>query len=143
MFWPIVKKLRYPILGCLALIIFLSVVDPLLVALRRSSEKRSQAESQYIPRWRWFTNRDCGYVVEFPAKPFENPYTLSSTQKVKSYRQFAAALGNDHAFMVATLVPSCTNTFTEEQTKMLFSLTAASDGKATRPSPDHQGSAAG
>ena len=127
MVWTIVKRWRYLIFGglaCLALVILLPAADHLLAFITRSSEKRTREQAQSVPRWRWFTNQDCGYVIEFPAKPFENPHSLNNTQKVKSFRQFAAALGNDRAFMVATLVPSFTNIFTDDQIKALLSLTA-------------------
>src|SRR5436190_17909062 len=73
------------------------------------------SHKEAVPHWRRFTNNECGYVVEFPSRPFENPITLNNHQNVVSYRQFASALGSNQAFMVATLVTSVTNTYSDEQ----------------------------
>ena len=87
---------------------------------RHSLQRAKQSGHPALPHWRWFTNKECGYVVEFPSRPFENPYTLSNRQSAISYRQFASALDSNHAFMVATLVTSLTNDFTDDQIKLLF-----------------------
>ena len=124
MVWAIIKRWKYPILAVFALLFLICVIDPLATSILRSSRERKREQRQTAPRWRWFTNRDCGYIVEFPSKPFENPVTLSNRQNVISYRQFASALGSNHVFMVATLVPTFTNVFTDEQTKSFLSKAA-------------------
>ena len=76
------------------------------------------------PNWRRYTNSACGYVVEFPSKPFENPYSLSNRQNVVSYRQFASTLGKGQVFMVATLKTSITNDFSDQQINQLLDAAA-------------------
>ncbi len=120
MVWVIIKKWKYPILAVLALVFLISVADPFVSSILHSSQERKREQRRTAPRWQWFTNRDSGYVVEFPSRPFENPYTLSNTQNVISYRQFASTLGSNNAFMVATLVTSVTNTFTDDEIKLLL-----------------------
>src|SRR6266446_2353582 len=122
MIWAIVKKWRYLLLGVAGLVIFLSVLDPVLECVSRMAWRQRQSAAQakqVIPRWRLFTNNECGYVVEFPSKPFNNPYKLTNPQQVVSYRQFASALGSNRAFLVATLVTGWTNNFSDEQVKLL------------------------
>lgn len=58
--------------------------------------------------------------MAFPSRPFENPYALSNHQNVVSYRQFASALESNEAFMVATLVTSLTNAYSDEQINFLL-----------------------
>lgn len=101
------------IMACLVLDL---ILDPVLVNfLDRREAQRSSA-----PKWRSFTNNECGYIIDFPNKPFENPIELENKDAVVSYRQFAASLGDGDAFMVATLVTSISTDITGNQIKSLL-----------------------
>jgi hypothetical protein len=127
----VLKKWKFVIFAAIVLVVFLTAVDPLLEYIESSS--RTEAPVQTIPQWRRFTNRECGYAVAFPSHPIENPYVLSNRQNVVSYRQFAATLGSNQVFMVATLVTSLTNNLSVEQIDFLMDKTAkgglGDDGK--------------
>jgi hypothetical protein len=118
----ILRKWKWLIVVGLALVFFAYVADPVgsFVVKTFLRFRSSQDQSSLTPRWRTFTNRECGYVVEFPSHPFENPYELSNRQAVVSYRQFVSVLATNNCFMVATLVTSLTNDFTEEQINLLL-----------------------
>jgi hypothetical protein len=94
------------------------------------SRVASQSEQPPYPHWRRITNSEAGYVVEFPSRPAENPAVLSNQQGVVSYRQFVSSLGDKQAFLVATLVTSLTNDFSNEEVKFL--LRKATHGAAGR-----------
>jgi len=130
--WAILKKWRIGIFAGIALIVFAYTADPVLEFILRTFRRTNQSTAHVRPHWQRYTNRECGYVVEFPSRSFENPYTLSNRQNVISYRQFASSLGSNQAFMVATLVTSFTNDFSDEQIKFLLA-------KATRGALDKNG----
>ncbi len=116
----VIRKCRFLIIIAFVVLLYLWVIDPLFNFALVSIWKTKEFNAKVAPHWHRFTNAECGYVVEFPSKPFENPITLSNRQNVISYRQFASAVGSNQAFMVATLVTSLTNTYSHEQIKFLL-----------------------
>lgn len=118
------KKWKFLIGGFAAIVVLAWVGNFLDPLVSNWYEKKHALAALATPNWRRFTNSECGYVVEFPSKPFENPYTLSNQQNVVSYRQFASTLEKDQVFMVATLVTSITNNFTDEQIDLLLDRAA-------------------
>ena len=122
--WAILKKWRFLILACTAVVILAWIFNFLDPLFARWYEKRKALADLSTPNWRRFTNNECGYVVEFPSKPFENPNTLTNHQNVVSYHQFAAALERDQVFMIGTLITSITNNYSDEQTELLLDTAA-------------------
>jgi hypothetical protein len=122
--WAILRKWRFLFLGAAAIVILAWVANFLDPIFLHWYEERKALADLSVPNWRRFTNNECGFVVEFPSKPFENPYTLSNRQNVISYRQFASTLARDQVFMVATLATSVTNNYSDEQTELLLDTAA-------------------
>lgn len=106
----------FVVLGLFLLIVTCMVLDSALSSYLKRSEVHSSSRS----KWVVFTNNACGYIAHFPNWPFENPIELEKKDSVVSYRQFASTIGEDHAFMVATLITSITNDFTEDETRTLL-----------------------
>jgi len=116
----LLKKFRILIAVCAAIVLLAWIGNFLDPFAMRWLEKRQENAALRIPNWRRYTNGACGYVIEFPSRPFENPYSLSNQQNVVSYRQFVSTLGTNQVFMVATLKTSITNDFSEEQVNRLL-----------------------
>ena len=120
----ILKKWKPLIYIGFVLVILAYVTGPIVEFTIHVVQKKNESDSTVNPHWRLFTNNECGFVASFPSRPFIHPQVLNNYQNVISYHQFASVLGSN-VFMVATLVTSFTNDFSNKQVDLLLDKAAS------------------
>src|SRR5580692_4717731 len=131
----IFKKWKFLIIGGVVLVILTYTLGPIVEFILKVFQRPAYSHTQFYPHWQRFTNREAGYAVEFPSKPFEyhDSDEIISNLAAISYHQFVSVLESNNCFMVATLSESFTNDFTDEQINFMLDTSVkgalGSDGR--------------
>lgn len=120
----IFKKWKFLIIGGIILVILAYTLDPIVEFALKAFE-HSANSTQFSPHWQRFTNRDDGYIVEFPAKPFEqSDASVMTNPAAISFHQFFSVLGSNNCFGITTTADSFTNYhFTTNQINLILDTT--------------------
>ena len=123
----IFKKWKFLIIGGIVLVIlaYTHTLNPIGEFVLKVFQRSADSQIRFYPHWQRFTNREDGYVVEFPTKPFsyhDSDDTISNPAAV-SFHRFTSILGSNDCFMVATFTDSLTNHFTAEQINLILDTT--------------------
>jgi len=87
----IFKKWKFLIIGGIILVVLAYTLDPIVEFALKVFQRSSDSKIQFYPHWQRFTNREDGYVVEFPVKPFKYDGANEITNPAaSSYHQFVS-----------------------------------------------------
>jgi hypothetical protein len=118
----IFKRWKFLIIGGVILVVLAYTLDPIVEFTLKVFQRPAYSHTQFYPHWQRFTNREGGFVVEFPSKPFEyhDSDEIISNPAVISFHQFVSVLESNNCFMATTLTESFTNDFTDGQINFLL-----------------------
>lgn len=121
----ILKKWKFLLIGGLIIVVLAYTLDPIVGFALKAFDHSTNSKAQFFPHWQRFTNKEDGYIVEFPVKPFEeSDASVMTNPAAISFHQFFSVLGSNNCFGVTTTADSFTNyNFTTNQINLILNAT--------------------